>query len=121
MLGDGPESKRRELEVEVLALTLGHRSRVTLRARHGDLSTDHVELACWEVHTEKVETVRGGRMAAIAKVVPGWSRTSSSTGLPHRTKRGTWGSLIRASVTATTGAARSCSPALSSSQSNART
>ena len=33
--------------------------------------------------TENVETVRGGRIAASASVVPGWSRTRRSTGFPQ--------------------------------------
>ncbi len=42
-------------------------------------------------------------MDAKDNVVPGWSRTSFSTGLPQRMNLGAWGSFIRASVTATTG------------------
>ena len=42
-------------------------------------------------------------MDAIAKEIPGWSRTNFSTGLPQRINRGICKSFIRASVTATTG------------------
>jgi hypothetical protein len=37
------ESKRRELEVKILAPALGHGSSVTLRSRHGAVSPDHVD------------------------------------------------------------------------------
>jgi hypothetical protein len=78
IFGDGPKAKGRELEVKILALALGHGRRMPLRAR--TMST----ISRWEVHTENVETVCGIRMAAIARVVAGWSRTSSSTGARQR-------------------------------------
>ena len=41
-------------------------------------------------HTVNVENVRGGRMAASARVACGSSRTCRSTGRPQRMKRGSW-------------------------------
>src|SRR5690606_13989471 len=70
-------------------------------------------------HTENVAIVRGGRNAARASVVPGWSRTCRSTGLPQRRKRGTSGSRIRATVTATTGSSGSQDPARAGRPGNA--
>src|SRR5690606_23323150 len=52
---------------------------------------------------EKVETVRGSLIEARDNVVPGWSRTNFSTGLPQRMNLGISGNFIRAIVTATTG------------------
>ena len=37
------EAQRRELEVKILALALGHGRSVTLRSRHGAMSTDHID------------------------------------------------------------------------------
>src|SRR4051812_44601250 len=43
ILGDRSESKRRELEVKILALALGHCSSMPFRLRHGAIPADHVD------------------------------------------------------------------------------
>lgn len=96
----------RRLVVEVPTALFGHGSGVH-RSRHRPAGTRHVgsvtvtiaSMSATERHSENVEKCRGGRIAARASVVPGWSTTNRSTGLPHRRKRGSSGSLSLASVT----------------------
>ena len=99
----GPEAIGGELVVEVAALSFGHRGGVPLRIRDCGVPAHHLLHLAHRRQTENVEIVRGGRNAASASVTPGWSRTSRSTGLPHRRNRGTSRRRIRATVTATTG------------------